>query len=65
MKDLLLNSFETFKLVQCNNINELVGIIGGQPKVNFDKICREPDGTTTHLMGWWTDNNYYTDSCTD
>ncbi|MBK8825986.1 MAG: hypothetical protein IPO26_04570 [Saprospiraceae bacterium] len=66
MKDLLLDSFETFKLVQFNN-NKLVRIIGGEPKLNFDKICREADGTTTHSMGWWDGDheNYYTDSCSD
>lgn len=66
MKDLLLSSFENNKLLECNK-NELHGIIGGQGKENFDRVCREPNGTTTHYMGWWDSghNNYYTDSCSD
>ena len=66
MKDLLLNSFETFKLFAYSN-DELYEVIGGgnQHQYNFDKICREADGTTTHSMGWWSGTNYYTDNCTD
>ncbi len=64
MKDLLLNSFESYKLLESENVG-LSGIIGGKDKVNYDSICRWPDGTTTHSMGWWTGGNYYEDQCDD